>query len=80
MRGAFDRISHNVCRENNFTKIIFQTFPLFKVCPGAGERTRNLLIPFIFSFHHLTAEPQRLSISSGNYIFHAKLCRKFRGK
>jgi hypothetical protein len=26
----------------------------------AGERTRDLLISFIFSFHHFTAEPQRL--------------------
>jgi hypothetical protein len=28
--------------------------------PRAGERTRDLLISFIFSFHHFTAEPQRL--------------------
>jgi hypothetical protein len=26
----------------------------------AGERTRELLISFILSFHHFTAEPQRL--------------------
>jgi hypothetical protein len=26
----------------------------------AGERTRDLLFSFIFSFHHFTAEPQRL--------------------
>jgi hypothetical protein len=26
----------------------------------AGERTRDLLISFIFSLHHFTAEPQRL--------------------
>jgi hypothetical protein len=26
----------------------------------AGERTRDLLISFIFSFHHFTVEPQRL--------------------
>jgi hypothetical protein len=26
----------------------------------AGERTQDLLISFIFSFHHFTAEPQRL--------------------
>jgi hypothetical protein len=26
----------------------------------AGEQTRDLLISFIFSFHHFTAEPQRL--------------------
>jgi hypothetical protein len=32
----------------------------FKRLPGAGERTRDLLIAFIFSFHHFTAEPQRL--------------------
>jgi hypothetical protein len=32
-----------------------------KEFPGlAGERTRDLLISFIFSFHHFTAEPQRL--------------------
>jgi hypothetical protein len=35
---------------------------LFKKVARArlGERTRDLLISFIFSFHHLTAEPQRL--------------------
>jgi hypothetical protein len=33
---------------------------LFHGCPGrAGERSRNLLISFIFSFHHFTAEPQQ---------------------
>jgi hypothetical protein len=26
----------------------------------AGERSRDLFILFIFSFHHFTAEPQRL--------------------
>jgi hypothetical protein len=26
----------------------------------AGEQTRDLLFSFIFSFHHFTAEPQRL--------------------
>jgi hypothetical protein len=29
----------------------------------AGERTRDLLILFIFSLHHFTAEPQRLPFS-----------------
>jgi hypothetical protein len=32
----------------------------FKGCPGAVERTRDLLISFISSFHHFTAEPQRI--------------------
>jgi hypothetical protein len=33
---------------------------LKKVAWGAGEQTRDLLISFIFSFHHIAAEPQRL--------------------
>jgi hypothetical protein len=34
---------------------------IFFKLPGlAGERTRDLLISFIFSFHHFTAERQRL--------------------
>jgi hypothetical protein len=33
----------------------------FTGCPGrAGERPRDHLILFIFSFYHFTAEPQRL--------------------
>jgi hypothetical protein len=32
---------------------------LFLGSPGAGERTRDLLIKFTFSFHHFTAETQR---------------------
>jgi hypothetical protein len=35
--------------ENSFLKVA-----------RAGERTRDLLIAFTFSFHYLTAEPQRL--------------------
>jgi hypothetical protein len=31
-----------------------------KGCPAAGERTRDLLISFVYAFHHFTAEPQRL--------------------
>jgi hypothetical protein len=34
---------------------------VFKVA-RAGERTRDLLILFIFSFHHFTTEPQRLPL------------------
>jgi hypothetical protein len=30
------------------------------VARAAGEQTRDLLISFIFLFHHFTAEPQRL--------------------
>jgi hypothetical protein len=33
---------------------------IFLKVAWAGERTRDLLISFIFSFHHFTAEPQRL--------------------
>jgi hypothetical protein len=36
---------------------------LKKKVARAGERTRDLLISFIFSFHHLTAEPQRLPMN-----------------
>jgi hypothetical protein len=32
---------------------------LFLGSPGAGERTRDLLIKFTFSFHHFAAETQR---------------------
>jgi hypothetical protein len=32
----------------------------------AGERTRNLLFSFIFSFHHFTPEPQRLPLFKFN--------------
>jgi hypothetical protein len=34
-----------------------------KGCPGAGERIWDLLILFIFSIHHFSAEPQHLPIS-----------------
>jgi hypothetical protein len=31
-----------------------------KGCPGrTGDRTRDILISFIISFHHFTAEPQQ---------------------
>jgi hypothetical protein len=32
----------------------------FEVARAAGERTRDLSVPFISSFHHFTAEAQRL--------------------
>jgi hypothetical protein len=35
-------------------------FELFLKVTRAGEQTRYLLFLFIFSFHHFTAEPQRL--------------------
>jgi hypothetical protein len=37
---------------------------IFLKVAQAGEQTRDLLILFIFSFHHVTAEPQRLPILS----------------
>jgi hypothetical protein len=33
---------------------------IFLKVAQAGERTWELLISFIFSFHHFTAKPQRL--------------------
>jgi hypothetical protein len=35
-------------------------FFFFKKVARAGERTLDLLISFIFSSHHFSAEPQRL--------------------
>jgi hypothetical protein len=32
----------------------------FKGCPGWGANPGPFFISFIFSFHHFTAEPQRL--------------------
>jgi hypothetical protein len=40
-----------------------------KGCPGAGEQTRDLSISFIFSLHHLTAEPQRLPMDEVLFMF-----------
>jgi hypothetical protein len=37
---------------------------IFLKVAQAGEQTRDLLISFIFSFRHFTAEPQRLPILS----------------
>jgi hypothetical protein len=66
----------------DFHPFLFRTFLLlldlffsfFKGCPGRRERTRHLLISFIFSFHSFTAEPQRLpifdliSMDIGSYV------------
>jgi hypothetical protein len=53
---------------DTFTTVLFTTFFLsFKVARGAGERTRDLLILFIFSFHRFTAKPQRLPNSQHSY-------------
>jgi hypothetical protein len=42
------------------TWLLFFVFFFLKKGARAGEQTRDLLILFIFSFHHFTAEPQRL--------------------
>jgi hypothetical protein len=48
-----------------------------KRLPGLGwERTRDLLISFIFSFHHLTAEPQRLPMTPDSYRCWGRPCRQ----
>jgi hypothetical protein len=36
-----------------------------------GERTRDLLTSFIFSFHHFTAEPQRLPLMCTVFVLRA---------
>jgi hypothetical protein len=43
-----------------YIKYIYIYIYLKKKVAQAGKRTRDLFISFIFSFHHLTAEPQRL--------------------
>jgi hypothetical protein len=44
----------------------------------AGEQTGDLLISFIFSFHHSTAEPQRLpqqnELTFIMYVSHMYIC------
>jgi hypothetical protein len=43
----------------------------FKRLPGWGANPGSF-VSFIFSFHHFTAEPQRLPIDSSNYQFKTK--------
>jgi hypothetical protein len=46
-----------------------QRIIFLKGCPGqAGKQTRDLLISFIFSFHHFTAEAQRLPPKPGKNL------------
>jgi hypothetical protein len=59
MRLAQEPILHFPSYKASVVKIYNATDFFYKGCPG-WERTRDLLISFIFSFHHFTAEPQRL--------------------
>jgi hypothetical protein len=53
-----------------FLSSIFSSF--FKGRPGrAGERTWDLLTLFILSFHHFTAEPQRLPYGMYSVLLHS---------
>jgi hypothetical protein len=49
-----------------YKQLYFFTRFFFKQVARAGKRTRDLLILFIFSSHHFTAEPQRLPTNSCN--------------